>query len=94
MTTNPIKQAIIEGVRDNLDIHIGTILGVFDTDGMMTISIPVKLPPGRNGAIQIETGINFVEKRVKDANTRVVERNQVPLPGMEKKGYAIKAGVE
>jgi len=27
------------------------------------------------------------EKRVKDSNIRVVERNQLPLPGMETKGY-------
>jgi len=94
MISNLTKAAIIEGVRENLDIHIGTILDVFDSDGMMTISIPVKLTPGRNGAVQIETGISFVEKRVKDGNVRVVERNQVPLPGMEKRGYVVKAGAE
>lgn len=90
-----ITNAIVEGVEESLTTYIGQIMAVYDAEDGISFSIPVKLTPGRNGAVQVETGINFIEKRVKDSNVRVVERNQLPLPGMEAKGYRLtKAGAE
>ena len=87
---NEVTEAITEGVKENLTTYIGQIMAVYDAEDGISFSIPVKLTPGRNGAVQVETGINFIEKRVKDSNIRVVERSQLPLPGMEERRYALK----
>ncbi|WP_367341020.1 hypothetical protein [Aminivibrio sp.] len=85
-----LMDAIVEGTKEALEPYIGKILATYRRDDGLTLSIPVKLTPGRNGAVQVETGINFIEKRVKDSNIRVVDFRQLPLPGMEERRYALK----
>lgn len=74
-----ITDAITAGVKENLTVRIGEIMAKYDEEGSMSFSIPVKLAPGRNGAVQITTGISYVKEKVNDSNIRVVERKQLPL---------------
>ena len=74
-----VIDAIIDGARENLNIHMPTILDVYEREGEVSVSMKAKMKPGKNGNMQILSGIKFVESEVKDENLRVVELKQLEL---------------
>ena len=82
-----VIDAITDGARDNLNIHMPTILEVYAREGEVSVSMKAKMKPGKNGNMQILSAIDFVESKVKDENLRVVETKQLGLFSDEPKRY-------
>ena len=78
-TLQQAKEALV-GDFDNWQ---GNILAAYESQGMsITIAFQLKIDGMADGKTKIEHSINFIESRVKDKDTIVVDEKQEMLPGM------------
>ena len=68
----------IEGIRDMLYSYLNTINRAYLQQDNLVISCGIKLQPHNNG-VMVGYNVSFVESKVKDSDTIIVNENQQEL---------------
>jgi hypothetical protein len=83
---------MMDGIKDLLNYRKEELVaGLENGHGKLSFSIGVKMEPGADpGDTQVTTRLTLIPERIRDENIRVFNKNQLPLPGMEERRYALK----